>query len=313
MATPESTPPLTASAIKALSPREEAYELGDGGCAGLRLRVEPTGRRVFRWYTRDGGKRTVVTIGPWSERGEDGVTLAEARRKLGALKAARADGRLLSERRGLEASATGVTLAEVAVPYFEHLRKRRKSAEHVIRSIERSVLPALGNMAVARVTPRDVRAVVEELVNRGSPSQADHVFDDLKGLLRFAQGRGEIDSNPAAVLDPDALGCETQKRQRALSDAEIAAWWAALDRGGFWASVRAGLRLLLLVGCRSGELLRAEWSEFDLAARTWTVPSVTRRSAGDRRHTRGRGVSPSRNRRWRRSSASGCSPRAAST
>ncbi len=274
MVTTQSNPPLTASAIKALEARPEAYELRDPGCPGLRLRVEPSGRRTFRWYTRDGGKRVVLTIGPWSERGDEpgSVTLAEARRRLAVLKAARDDGHLDTARRGVTVPTDGPTVEKVAEAYFLHLARRRKTSDETKRQIERDALPALGALPIKAVTPIDVRRVVEAVVKRGASSSADHLFDALKGLFRFAQGRGDVPSNPAALLDGDALGCETRKRQRALTDAEIPLFWAALEGGAIWPAVRAGLRVLLLTGVRSGELLRATWDEFDLPAKVWTVP-----------------------------------------
>jgi integrase len=276
------SPPLTASAIKALEPRTDSYELADPGCPGLRLRVEPTGRRSFRWYTRDGDKRVVLTIGPWSERAEEGhVTLAEARQRLAALKAARDEGRLASERRASSPSGGRLTVAEVAEDFIAHLKRRRKTADQVERALRRDVLPFVGAVPIAAVTPRDVRRVVEDLVKRGSPSSADHVFVHLNGLLRFAVGRGDIGTNPAATLDRDALGCETARRARVLSDEEIAALWNALDRSTLTLPVRVGLRLLLLLGVRTGELLRARWDEFDLPAKVWTVP-VERQKLGRR-------------------------------
>jgi integrase len=288
MVTAQRTAPLTSSAIKALQPRAVAFELADPGCPGLRLRVEPTGRRSFRWYTRDGKKRVVLTIGSWSERAEEGhVTLAEARQRLAALKAARDEGRLASERRG-DAPADGrATVADVAADFIAHLQRRRKTADQVERALKRDVLPAIGAIPIAAMTPRDVRRVVEAIVKRGSPSAADHVFVHLNGLLRFAVGRGELGMNPAATLDRDALGCETNRRARVLTDEEIAAFWGAIERSGLTIPTRIGLRLLLLLGVRSGELLQAKWEELDLNAKVWTVP-VERQKLGRRQATSAR-------------------------
>ncbi len=60
---------------------------------------------------------------------------------------------------------------------------------------------------------------------------------------------------------------------RYLSPDEIAALWNGLDRSkGMTPTVRLALRLLLLLGVRSGELLQATWDEVDFDAATWTVP-----------------------------------------
>jgi hypothetical protein len=300
MDVPNGSPPLAPAGIKALGLRPDAYEIADPGCPGLRLRVEPTGRKTFRWYTtvaaphgqsqrdraagddtspiaapgRAGKKRAVVTIGPWSERAEPGhVTLAEARKRLGEFKAARDEGRLASEMRAAGSPVGGtLTISDLVAEFVAHLERRRKTVGQVKRALERDVVPLIGTVPVNAVTTRDVRHVVEQVVKRGSPSSADHLFVHVNALLRFAVGRGEIGSNPAAPLDRDALGCETNRRARVLSDAEIAAFWNALDHSTATAGIRAGLRLLLLTGVRSGELLRAEWTEFDLPGRLWTVP-----------------------------------------
>jgi integrase len=273
MVATKDSPPLSASAIKALEPRPTAYELADPGCPGLRLRVEPSGRRTFRWYTRNGDERAVVTIGPWSERAEEGhVTLAEARVRLKGLKAARDEGRLVGERRALAAPKGTITVAEVAEEFVEHLKRKRKTADQVERALRRDVLPFLGAVPIAVITARDVGEVVERVAKRGSPSSADHVFVHVNALLRFALGKAYIGRNPAAALDREALGAETNERARVLSDEEIAAFWNALDRSRLSPTVRAGLRLLLLLGVRTGELLRASWDELDLAAKVWTVP-----------------------------------------
>jgi integrase len=154
-------------------------------------------------------------------------------------------------------------------------------------ALERDVLPLIGDVPIAAVTARDVRGVIEKIVKRGSPSAADHVFVHLNGLLRFAVGRGDIGMNPAATLDRDALGAETNRRARVLADDEIAAFWNALDRSTLTASVRVGLRLLLLTGVRSGELLRAGWSEFDIPGKVWTVP-VEHQKLGRKQRTNAR-------------------------
>ena len=241
------------------------------GHGGGQRHLEPSLRQVRR---SGFGQAQVVTIGAFSERAEAGhVTLAAARERLRELKAARDEGRLANERSLLGAAPAGtLTVSELVDVYCAHLEKRRKTAAQVKRALERDVVPLIGAVPLPLVSARDVRRVVEEVVKRGSPASADHLFVHLNGLLRFAVGRGEIGVNPAAVLDRDALGCETNRRSRVLSDKEIAAFWNALDHSTLTATVRAGLRLLLLTGVRSGELLRAEWTEFDLPGRTWTIP-----------------------------------------
>jgi integrase len=48
----------------------------------------------------------------------------------------------------------------------------------------------------------------------------------------------------------------------------------AIDDYGRTPEVRAALQLLALTFVRPGELRRATWGEFDLAARVWTIPAA---------------------------------------
>ena len=105
----------------------------------------------------------------------------------------------------------------------------------------------------------------------------------LKQLLSFAEGRGHIVRNPAAHLDPDDLGIILGRRKRWLAAKEIPTFWEALngkpraaevtrtttarrrravtqETPTLGATTCAALRVLLLTGVRSGELLRARWT-----------------------------------------------------
>jgi integrase len=63
------------------------------------------------------------------------------------------------------------------------------------------------------------------------------------------------------------------RRTRYLTVEELARLCAVLDCWPDQISASA-IRLLLLTGCRRGELLRATWSEFDLIAGNWLKPAA---------------------------------------
>lgn len=279
------SPPLTPARIEALKPRADRFELADTAMAGLRLRVMPTGAKVFRWYVTSLGR--VITIGPWSKVPAPGsVTLGEARRWLERLKLAHKEGRLAEVERELaamrpvralrpaEQAGEGgpPTVKAVAEDFLKYIERRRKRPEQARRPVEYDIIPAIGDRPIVSITSRDCRQVVEAVVARGAATQAGVVLAVLKQLFRFAQGRDDVPGNPAAPLEADALGVIRNVCQRYLSSEEIAAFWKALDRGNTSPTVRKGLRFVLLTGVRSSELLQAKWDEVDLDAATWTVP-----------------------------------------
>ncbi len=283
-------PPLTAKAIEAAEPRSTDYELPDSAAPGLRLRVTPKGGKVFRWYVTSLGR--VLTIGRWSKLPRPGhVTLGEARTWLERLKEAHGAGRLDAVEAELRAirprhSATpaaplegAVTFRQVAEDFLKHVERRRKRPDEVRRTIETDLVPALGDRPIGAITSRDIRLVVEAVVARGSPTQAGKVLAHAKQLFRFACGRDEVAvaANPAYPLEADALGVQANVCQRYLSAKEIPLLWAAIGKAGFSPTVKAGLKVILLTGVRSCELLRARWADVDLDAATWTIPVASQK------------------------------------
>ena len=92
-----------------------------------------------------------------------------------------------------------------------------------------------------------------------------------KAVVAFAVGRGDLEIDIGAPLRPRALGIVTSRRRtRSVEDNELPALLAALEQLG--EPTRTLLRLLLHTGVRTGELLRARWSEFDLPHAVWAIP-----------------------------------------
>jgi integrase len=290
-----SLPPLTAKLIEAAEPRATDYEIADPAAPGLRLRVTPKGGKVFRWYVTS--LHRVLTIGRWSKLPRPGhVTLGEARTWLERLKEAHGAGRLaaveaelsaLRPRRSAAPPAEGavVTFRQVADDFLKHVERRRKRPDEVRRTIETDLAPALGDRPIGSITSKDIRQVVEAVVARGSPTQAGKVLAHAKQLFRFACGRAElaVAANPAYPLEADDLGVQANVCQRYLDSKEIPLLWAAIGKARFSPTVKTGLKLILLTGVRSCELLRARWGEVDLEAGTWTIPvanqKLTRKQA----------------------------------
>jgi integrase len=301
MASPQSSPArgLTPKSIEALRPRDQRYDVSDGGASGLVLRVHPSGVKSFRWQVR--ALNRVIVIGPWAATITPAhVTLKEARDWLDRLK----EGRTASEaqldevlgdlRRHLEppaeqAEPQGDSVTTIAEEFYRRRivphRKRPDCARDVL---DRDILPVIGGRSIVGLTTRDCAGVVERVVDRGATVHAGKVLGTLKQFLRFAQARGYTDKNPAAPLDPKDLGIEVNVTTRWLTAEEIPLLWRALDvdrserapdkngkvqsRITMSPAARAGLRLLLMTGVRTGELLLARWEHVDLEGANWTIP-----------------------------------------
>lgn len=278
MAAPKNTtlPRSDAGIDKLPVPDRQPAEYGDG--SGLRLRINPAGlsgrggAKVWRWFPRLDGKRLNVTLGSWSKTGAGGLNLSMARQRLDALKQAHLTGTLATELRPTLPAAGPLLMKDLAEDFRTYIGKRRKNPYEVNATLDKVVLPVLGERPVRSITSPDIRKLVEATVARGAASQAGKVLAHVRQLFRFAQGRGDVEINPATPLDPAMLGVEKNACDRFLTQDEIVAFWRALDQSCLTPTVRVLLRLLLLLGVRTGELLQATWDEVDFAAATWTVP-----------------------------------------
>jgi integrase len=277
--------PLTTKRIENLKPKAVPYELSDGS-SGLRLRVTPAGRKVWRWHYRPapGAPQKVLTLGYFTREGDpEHVGLSAARNKLDELQGARRENRL-SEVVGGGPGAPG-TVRELAERFYTlRIVPHRNRPEVVRDALDRDVLPRLGARKLSAFSTAACRSAVETVIERGATTYAGRVLQVLKQLGRFGQASGYLPGNPAAPLEPQMLGIVSEQSDRWLSSEEIVLWWGALDAAEMTPTVRLGLRLLLLTGLRTGELLKARWTDVDLdAEHTLTVPvssqKLTKRAA----------------------------------
>jgi len=57
----------TPAFLDKLKPKDKRIELADKACPGLRLRLEPSGRKSFVWYYNNAGKNRVKTLGRYGD------------------------------------------------------------------------------------------------------------------------------------------------------------------------------------------------------------------------------------------------------
>ncbi len=100
---------------------------------------------------------------------------------------------------------------------------------------------------------------------------ANRVCALLSQMFRFGVERGMLEASPFVSM-PRPGGTE-KARRRKLDDREIHIFWKKLTRSRLNAEVRIALKLILVTAQRPGEVALAEWREFDLERRLWTIPA----------------------------------------
>ena len=268
---------LTSTIVKAfaagrsLSTKRKLFD-GDG----LFITRTPKGTAVWRLRYRFGGVDRIYSIGKCPE-----VSIEAAR---AARTAARAlirrgidpvDARRL--RRADAARAADTTFRAVAESWFAKNR-REWSDVHFAKSVEafeRDVYPIIGRLPVHHITPPIIAQLLERILERGVHDTAKKVHQHLNGVFRLARARGLCADNPASDAGEVIPKRHVVTKRPALLDTEaLRDVLRRADAAPITPAVRLAQRLCAFTATRLGNVVAAEWSEFDLDAEapTWTIP-----------------------------------------
>ncbi len=256
---------LTDILIKSLAaPQSGQTEVWDAKIPGFGVRISPSGTKAFVVLYRHKGRPRRLSLGRYPA-----LSLAEARRRAHEAIATVAGGDDPSQERGPRRKAD--TAAETIESFIRlHCARFNKpsTAKEVARLLRTNFLPAWGSRGVADLTKRDVLAVLDRMVARGSGGAANHALAAIRKFFNWCVERGIIDGNPCLGLrNPAKHG----KRDRVLSDAELAAIWRAAEEDGY--PVSHIVRLLILTAQRRGEIAGMRWQDIDLEAPLWSLPA----------------------------------------
>jgi integrase len=265
---------FTDRAIAALRPRPARYEVWEGG--GFGIRVSPRGGKAWVWVYHFGGKPRRLTLGSYP-----GMGLHDAHAALANAKKMLAGGHdpgteMVTQR---QTERTAETVAELVEQYLEKwARPHKRSAAEDERQLRRDVIPAWGTRKAKDITRRDVIALLDRIVDRGSPIAANRALAVIRKLFNWALSRDIVAASPCAAVK--APGKE-RRRDRVLNADEIATLWHALDdpEAPVSPAIRLALKLQLVTAQRKGEVIAAAWSEFDLDERVWTIPAARSKNA----------------------------------
>ena len=253
---------LTTRIVEALPVSGRETVTWDRELPGFGVRVHPSGSKVYMMHKRSGGKSRRVTIG------RHGVwSLDAARREAGGIIASMKNGETPARPGAENGSASGPTIAELAEQYMAgHVAVRCKpttarSCRHIFDAY---LLPEFERLRLGEITTDRVAALHYRL--REKPVMANQIVDVLSRLFHMAAKSGDAPAggNPCRFVEKYPM----RSRERFLSEQEFARLGRVLDElegdGRISTSAAAGLRLLMLTGCRRNEILTLRWEDVDL-------------------------------------------------
>jgi integrase len=274
------------------TPRVQLY--ADGG--GLYLQVTPGAKDhcskswLFR-YASGNRKERYMGLGSF-----DVVSLAEAREKAAECRKLRDQGKDPIETRSAQRATAAaervkaMTFDQCAERYIAAHRAGWRNPKHAAQwqtTLATYVSPTFGPLPVHAVDVGLVIKVLEPIWST-KPETASRVRGRIEAVLDWAAARGFRDAdNPARwkgrldKLLPRPSKVRAVQHHAALPYREIGAFTRLLrDRP---ATAARALEFAILTAARTGEVLRASWSEIDLKTKIWTVPANRMKSGREHR------------------------------
>src|SRR5437762_4554706 len=249
---------LTDRSVEALRPKAARYEVWDEARRGFGVRVTPRGVRSFVWVYHFGGRPRRLTFGtyPRLSLADAGVKFAEAKNLLnrGIDPGFRAVAERVAERHA-------ETVEDLISSYLDrYARIRKRSAAEDERILRKDVLTRWAGRKAKEITRRDIVRLLNEIVDRGAPIQANRTLTILRRMFRFAVGQAIIEISPCDQVEAPS---SENERDRALSEEEIRLLWQALASAPMEPNARRILRLMLVTGQRKGEVMGLHAQETD--------------------------------------------------
>jgi len=238
---------LTPHMLASLQPKEKDYTVFDAQCPTLAIRIQPGGSKSWVTWQRSGGKTRRVTLGSL-----DDLDIESAR------------GSLLARN-----ASVSVPKASRCPTFANLTRSFLKAKEDVYRPttlscmrayIDSQLRPAFGKKRVDKITTPDFAAWFYEY-SRERPGGANHAALHFTTILNWGKANGHL---PHDLPNPSSPIRKNRRvaRGQMLNSNDLKRLFEILNdpppRAGDAAHLIA---LILLTGCRSGEIMRLKWEE----------------------------------------------------
>ena len=263
--------PLSDLQIRKAKQKDKAYRLADGW--GLHLAVKPTGSKLWQLRYRHMGREKLLSLGRYPI-----VSLADARKKRDEAKRLLEDGIDPSVQKKLDSIDAHVkarmTFKEVADEYYETLvdrdlavatlRKKRWQIDDLAKPIH--------GRPIDQITAAELLHLLKPIERSGRRETAKKLRATISAVFRLAMVTMRAPADPSAVLKDALLPPKVKGRAAITDEKEFGQLLKRLDEYTGWPVIPAAMNFQILTCTRPGEARGARMKEFDLDAKTWTIP-----------------------------------------
>lgn len=242
-------------------PKVRRIEIHDELLSGLRLRIYPTGKKVYSIVHRLDGQQIRHTIGT-----HPAIGLAQARE---AAREVLRNMQLGTYRRACDIEPVpqvrtlGATVPEFIAKYAKPKNRTWQQTQTILQRFS-----PLFDKPLAEIRRGDVVRVLDDMIASGTPHRANRALAAIKKLFAWSLDRGYVEVHPIAGLKPPT---KENVRDRILTDAEMRLLMQSAEGMGY--PFGPAVQVFLLTGQRRGEVGSMRWSHVDFDRAIWTIPA----------------------------------------
>ena len=255
---------FTAKMIENARPPDKGRtQLWDIALPGCGLRVTEKGKKSWVVMYRSRGKQYRMTIGHYPA-----FSLADAREEARAVMRKVETGIDPAEERLASKRKSELLFPQMVDQFIElYAKPKNRGWAETRRLLKKNAEPRLKHLNLNEITRHHIIEVLDRMVGRGAPIQANHTLAAIRKLFNWSLDRGLVEHNPVQGLKPPG---KAVARDRILTDEEIRKVWIAWTELGWpFGSIS---KLLLVTGQRRGEVASMKWSDIDFTKNIWTIP-----------------------------------------
>lgn len=251
---------LSDSIIKAAVPQDKIYALNDSSTPGLQCVINPSGKKTFRLKTRNIAKKIgIFPIMKYTEAKSIAIIWHGEHLK----------GEKPGVKEKTSQKPTKKTVDQLIEEYLDFKKsilidKTLYKYKWVWKKI---ISPILGSKDLIELND----AVINNFLFSLKDTQTHAQFS--VGILKPALKHGKKLGYPIPTLDYEEWHkYKRRKRKRYLTPADLNVFWQVLEKTeansakkwGMGSTMCQIIKLLLLTGCRRGEILNLKWSDVHL-------------------------------------------------
>jgi integrase len=263
----ENSRPLTETRVKNAKPNPRPYKLVEPG--GLFLLVQPSGTKLWRYRFKLNGTEGLLALGRYPD-----TTLKRARELHQDARKLVADGiNPVHHRQGEKLQTNLSTFGNLAASWrlVTDGRLRPATIKQRERELKNDLLPKFQSRPVASITRAELAAHLTTVEKR-APETARNLRTHLDAIFEHAIDVGLLTANPTPPRR--VLATRRSTHHLSLPSERMGNFLRALDASRINPETRIAMLMVLLTACRKNEVIGAEWKEFDLKGKSWTIPAT---------------------------------------